>query len=161
MGTYLQFRIGGEAFACSLVDIREIIHPPRLIRPANAPSVLDGFADIGGSLVAVLRLDRLFGIEYRVPVLYRHILRLKDNRSCIGLLVDRAEAVTTAGDEDRRPASDDLPFSSGITGALATGNGLVHELSLPAVLSDAEQQFLAGLVAEEERRRALFEEGSA
>lgn len=160
MYRYLQFNVGGEKFACDMREVREIIHPPRLIRPAGSPAILDGFADIGGNLVAILRLDRLLEVDYRTPLLYRHILCLKDGLAHIGLLTDRAERMLVVSDADRRPVSGEPSFGAGIAGALETPEGLVHEISLARILSQAERQFVADLVEAEERRRELFQESA-
>ena len=58
----IAFTVSGRRLALPLAGVSRAVALPRLEVPAGAPAFLEGFFDLRGSEVAVLRADRLLDL---------------------------------------------------------------------------------------------------
>jgi purine-binding chemotaxis protein CheW len=118
------FHVADEMFAMPLSDVREMIRMPDVVRvPLSAPA-LQGLANRRGTVLPVLRLRRIFGMEAvehndatRVVVL--------DQGQPVSLVVDRMANVVTVDGENIEPASsiEGTVHTDMMTGMIKTNDG--------------------------------------
>ena len=60
MHHFLAFELSESVFAVPLEEVHSIVHLPALSRPPGMPVLLEGFLNLRGKVVPVVRLDRLF-----------------------------------------------------------------------------------------------------
>lgn len=57
------FKLGGEEYALSIDQIKEVVLTPRIAKMPQTPSYIKGVANIRGNIIAILDLEEKFGIE--------------------------------------------------------------------------------------------------
>lgn len=148
----LVFRLSGEACAFPVKSVREIVHMARLSRPPGLPSILEGFLNLRGAAVPVLRLDRLFHLPERTPGLYTPLLILRGPDAPLALTVDAVSEVLSVSEEDLLPVREADLFN-GCVGAEAVLNGrVVHLLSPERLLLEQERRRIAEFQAVAQQR---------
>lgn len=145
MRRYLVFRIAGEAGAVPLEAVREVVPMTALARSPGQPSVLEGFLNLRGVLVAVLRLDRLFPVPPMMPGLYTPLIVLGGARPA-ALLVDEAVGIFAAP-EELLPVEESSCFNSCALGQVIWEGRAVPVLSGERLLLEKERQCVAELQA--------------
>jgi purine-binding chemotaxis protein CheW len=84
---YLTFRSGTQRLALHAGEVTEIVRPPRVTRLPHAPDALRGVANLRGTVLPIVALDRLMGGDAGVETPASRVLVL--NRAApLGLLVD-------------------------------------------------------------------------
>src|SRR6187200_161668 len=93
--TRIVFTLAGERFALPIASVEAVGAPPPLARVPHAPPALLGAGHLGGRIVPIVDLARLFGRERgsRVYDGSGEIVRLRVADGCIGLWVDKVERV--------------------------------------------------------------------
>jgi purine-binding chemotaxis protein CheW len=121
---FVIFHVADEMFAMPLSDVREIIRMPDVVRVPLSPPALEGLANLRGTVLPVIQLRRIFGMEQvehndatRVVVL--------DQGQPVGLVVDRMANVVTVDGENIEPASsiEGTVHTDMMTGMIKTNDG--------------------------------------
>jgi purine-binding chemotaxis protein CheW len=106
----LVFHLGGALAALPLENVERILPMAELAHPPGLPSMLEGFLNLAGIVVPVLRLDRLLQLPVQPPGLYSMLILLK------GLVDSLAPTLTTVAPmgylqvhQLKVLAKDDLP----------------------------------------------------
>lgn len=123
-----------------------------LAQPPGLPRLLEGFLNLRGDIVPVVRSDRLFALAERAPGLYSHILILRPHRHLMGMLVDSAREVFPADAEQLLAAPAGSSFHDCARAVFRLGDQPVHVLAPDRLLLDIEQRAIADFQAEAERR---------
>jgi purine-binding chemotaxis protein CheW len=153
----LVFQVAGQAYALPLTQIREILFLAALSRPPGLPAMVAGLLNLGGTAVAVLRLDRLFGLPEQTPTLYTPLLLVRDTDPPLALQVGRVNDIVTVDDEAVLPVPADHSFNDCADGLVTTGNRVVVLLSAERLLLEKEQQHLAEVQDREQARLRSWE----
>ena len=121
---FVIFHVADEMFAMPLSDVREIIRMPDVVRVPLSPPALEGLANLRGTVLPVIQLRRIFGMEQvehndatRVVVL--------DQGQPVGLVVVRMANVVTVDGENIEPASsiEGTVHTDMMTGMIKTNDG--------------------------------------
>src|SRR6185503_10426760 len=83
------FELAGEKFAIRLEAISEIVAMAALSRPPSISSVLDGFLNLGGTALPVLRTATLLGLADEGPQLHTPLLVVRQESRLVVLRVSR------------------------------------------------------------------------
>jgi purine-binding chemotaxis protein CheW len=151
-GTLLVFHLAGQLCGVSLNWVQEIVPMARLSRPPGLPSIIEGFLNLGGTAVSVLRLDRLFNLGEVVPGLYTPLAILRTSDGPIALLVDDVSEIVTDSPETRLPIHEKQSFN-GCAEAEVTVNGrTIHLLSPERILLEQERRKVTEFQALEQQR---------
>jgi purine-binding chemotaxis protein CheW len=129
-----------------------------LARSPALPAALAGFLNLGGTAVAVLRLDRLFGLPDSAPGLYTPLILLRDADPPVALAVERVNRIARLGPGAVRPVRPDDSFNGAVVGTATLDDQLLLVLSAERLLLDKEQQILAEYQDREQQRVAALEE---
>jgi purine-binding chemotaxis protein CheW len=122
---------------------------PLLGRPPGLPSLLEGFLDLRGTAVPVLRIDRLFDLPLHSPGLYTPLVILRGGDYPIGLLADRVTGVFSAPAEAFLPVQEKHCFNDCTEAELVLeqAGGPIHVLWRERLLLEQERCRLAELQA--------------
>lgn len=139
MGLYgmivLTFRIASYWCALRAQAVHEIVPLAATCRAPGQPEIIEGFLNLRGTLLPVVRLAVLFGLRFE-PLPSNLILVVKGEGGPVGLLVDEVESVTPATGELRRVsmghtateyAEGELAVDGRNVALLATGQLLLAE----------------------------------
>jgi purine-binding chemotaxis protein CheW len=145
------FRLGGHNFAVALESISEIVPMATLSRPPLLPSILEGFLNIGGAPVAVLRVSELLGLHRDPLELYTPLVILRGEPP-MALLVASVTGIQSVSAASLAPLSDAGSFNGCIEAELDVKGETVHILSLRRLLLEKEQRTVAAFQEIETRR---------
>ena len=146
----LVFDVGETRCALRREGVQEILPLPRLWRPPSLPRPVAGFFNFGGTAVAAVRLDILFGMR-ETPTdahdLYRHLILIRESKSKhpMALLVDRVVDVTSVTEQQLSPVRETSSLNGCVEAELDLSGRLVHLLSLDKILFAEEQEAIAVL----------------
>jgi purine-binding chemotaxis protein CheW len=135
----LKFSVSGHACALRLSLVSEVLPYAHLTRPPGLPSVLDGFLNLGGTAVAVLRLDRLFDFPPTPVSLYTPLVVLRAEGPPAALLVDSVAGVICPPAEALVPLRDQNSFNGCAEAEILMPDGTVHLLSPARLLLEQER----------------------
>jgi chemotaxis signal transduction protein len=139
----LVFRLGDECFGIRTRCLAEVFHLPRLMSPPALPPAVLGFADVGGTAVAVLRLDRLLGLREEPPHLYTPVLLLRHRSPPLALAVHGVVTTLVAEEDQRVPVEPGSSFNGCLEAEVASPLGTVHLLAESRLLLVEERERLA------------------
>jgi purine-binding chemotaxis protein CheW len=157
---FLVFRLPGHACAVSLILVQEVVPMAELSRPPGLPPVVEGFLNLGGSAVPVLRPDRLLGLPEVAVGLYTPLIVLRQGRGSLALLVETVEVIGPATERLPLPtgAEGGYSFNDCAEGQVVVGKKNAVVLSVERLLLEKERQCLAHLQAIEQERLRRLEE---
>jgi purine-binding chemotaxis protein CheW len=154
----LVFRLGPQAYALPLAEVREVIPLAALYAPPLMPALLAGFLNLGGTAVPVVRLDRLFDLpEPPPPGRYTPLLLLRAHEGSLALLVERIDSIVKLADADVLPVAPEQAFNDCVTGVATVDAHVVLILSSERLLLEKEQQYLAEVQDREQARLRAVE----
>jgi chemotaxis signal transduction protein len=155
----LVFHLGGRACALPVERVQEIAPMARLARPPGLVSFIEGFLNLRGTAVPVLRLDLLFHLPPAAPQLYTPLIVLRDSACPVALCVERVAWIISPPAEALLPIRErhccnDCAESEVV---LDQESPAIHVLSADRLLLEKERQCLAQLQAEAQRRLSEIE----
>lgn len=144
------FRMGGEEFGLSIMRIREIVRPLRIVRVPRAPSFVEGVVNLRGAILPVIDLRERFRLPREADERRARFLVVGIARSLVVFVVDEVREVIRAPRDAILPAP---PIVRGIDasyllGVLPVGDRLVMLLHPERVLSAVEAVELSRMEAE-------------
>jgi purine-binding chemotaxis protein CheW len=139
--------ISGSAVALPLAAVREVVPMAALTRVPTGPALLEGFLNLGGELVPVLRTDHLLSLRESRPTPGSRIVVLAGGGA---LLFDAVHGVGTG--TALHPLRPEDSFNGAAEGLLEVGEAAYHLLRPERLLLEAERRRLEEL-AEVERQR--------
>jgi purine-binding chemotaxis protein CheW len=151
------FRLGGNRFCLPTLHVQEVAPMATLLRPPGLPSVLEGFLNLGGVGVPVLRLARLFGLAEGEPDYGTALVILRCEPS-LALLVDEVENVVEMAAEARVSLDPGNTFNDGTSGSWDDGRGPIHVLAVERILLEEERLRLTELQAQMQTRLQMLDE---
>ncbi|MBC7951325.1 MAG: chemotaxis protein CheW [Rhodospirillaceae bacterium] len=139
---HVVFRLSGIRLALPADCMAEMVLEPRLTRPPTAPPVVAGVMDLRGSLIPVIRLDRLLDLPPPARTPFRPVLVLsRPPPAPWAVLVEAVEEVL--GPEFPRVAApSDLAFDDCVLGMLVLPGGPVPVLAPERLLRKREAMAL-------------------
>jgi purine-binding chemotaxis protein CheW len=146
------FQIGSIDFALRLECVREIVPMATLSRPPATPPLLEGFLNLGGAAVPVLRLGPLLGlapepIERHTPLI---VARLRSQE--LALLVSRVTAVAAVDADGITRISESESFNGCVEAGVTAGGRTAHLLSGDRLVLERERAAIDAFQAIETRR---------
>lgn len=156
--TLLVFEVGGQACALPVEDVQEIVPLPLLAHPPGLPPALEGFLNLRGAAVPVLRLARLFDLAIVPPGLYTPLVILRGEGGPVALLVDRVERLVEVLPAELAPIGRDNCFKDCAEAEVVSAGRTVHLLSPRRLLLERERECLEQL---RERAQASLQDWEA
>jgi purine-binding chemotaxis protein CheW len=139
----LVFQVGEQLCALSVEVVREIVPMAELARPPGQPSVLEGFLNLHGTAVPVLRIHRLFDLPAPEPGLYTPLIILRGGQYPTALLVDSVTEIVSPPADAFLPVEKDSCFNDCAQAQVAVGDRTAHLLSSERLLLEKERRCVA------------------
>ncbi len=154
------FELGGHRLALRLDLVSEILPMAELSRPPSAPTILEGFLNLGGVAVPVIRLAEILGLRHETPGLHTPLIVVRAGGLMLALLVTQAMGIAEVRSADVVPIGDNDSFNGCVDGDVTAAGQTWHLLALDRVLLVRERQVLAEFQATETKRLAALEQGA-
>ncbi len=148
----LVFEVSGSFCGLPVELVREIAHIPAVMRVPGQPSILEGFLNLRGQLVALVSLARLLRLPSHEPGLYASVIFVRGTANDLGVLVDSVDGVMAVAAGDLQPLPANYSLNDCLVAHFTSDNRLVTLLAVDRILLDEERQRIADL-AEQARRR--------
>ena len=145
--TLLVFELAGRACALPVETVQEIVPMAELAHPPGLPCVLEGFLNLRGGAVPVLRLNRLFDLPARPPGLHTPLIILPTRPCALALLAEAVTGIVTVPSGSILPIRDKNCFNDCVEAEMEIHERLVHLLSPERLLLEKERQCVAELQA--------------
>lgn len=142
-GDLLVFQLCGHICAVPARKVQEIVPMALLAQPPGLPSLLEGFLNLRGMAMPVLRLARLFDLPALAPGLYSPIILLRGNLYPLGLLVDAVTGIVSPPADGYLPVGGKNCFNDCAQAEVVLNNHTVHLLSCERLLLEKERQCVA------------------
>jgi purine-binding chemotaxis protein CheW len=147
-----QFELAGYNFGVRLESVREIVPMAALSRPPSIPSILEGFLNLRGTSLAVLRMALVLGLPEHQLELHTPLVIVRSGNVPLALLVTRVTGIVSVPIGAWAAISKSDSFNGCVDGLFTTAGGAVHLLSLDRLLLEKEMQVLAEFQSIETRR---------
>ena len=148
---FLKFKIGDLLCAVAIARVREVLPMVELIRPPRGPRVLEGYLNLGGTAVPVLRLDRVLDLPERMVTAADHLILIRLGDRAVALLVERALELMRVEDREMI-AGEFAKLSPCVAGEIRGPAGPVHVLDVDRLVLDVERRALDEFALEAQRR---------
>ncbi len=148
----LIFQLGEHVCGLPVAAVQEVLPLALLARPPGMAPLLEGFLNLRGTAVPVLRTHRLFALAAKTPGLYTPLVLLKNGGFPLALLVDTLLQVAAIPGDAFLPVRDKSCFNDCAEAEVAQEAQRVHVLSPERLLLEEERRRLAELQAMEQRR---------
>jgi purine-binding chemotaxis protein CheW len=139
----------GEQTTCALPveAVQEIVPMALLSKPPGAPSFLEGFLNLRGRAVPVLRLNRILDLPLQEADLNTLIIVLKNRTDPWALMVHRVEQLLTVPSDTIVSEGQDYSFNNCVEGQIQSDSKMINLLSAERLFLEQEQRRVAELQA--------------
>jgi purine-binding chemotaxis protein CheW len=141
--TVLIFQVGENACAIRIDAVQELVPMCMLSRAPGQPPLVEGFLNLRGTAVPVLRMNRLFDLPAAPPGLHSPLIVLRGNPFPTALLVDRVSDVVRA--QQLAPVGGNVTFNDCAEAEFTYQGGPVYLVSAGRLLLEGERQRVAEL----------------
>lgn len=128
---FVGFRLGGEDYAIAITKIQEIIVMKPITRIPQVPAFIEGLINLRGSVIPVVNLRTLFGLEHRDLDDETRTIIVNVGDRTIGYIVDEVTQVMRIASDQIQPA--------------------------PVSITSVSKQHIAGLAQLEDRLLVILE----
>lgn len=139
----LIFHLSGLDCAFPLEAVREIVPMAMLFSPPGMPSGLEGFLDLRGTAIPIVRLDRLFDLCEQRPGMHTPMIVLRGTGNPIGILVDSVRGIVPLVAARLLGLPESATFQGCARASFELDGDLIHLLSPDALLDANEVRLLA------------------
>ncbi|MCK9522368.1 MAG: chemotaxis protein CheW [Proteobacteria bacterium] len=117
---FLCFTLGREEFGIDLHLVKQIVSPPPITFVPRTRSYFLGVISVRGSVVTLIDLRQLLGLDPAVRDKASRILLLNIDREPVGLMVDRVTQVrrVAPNDFETNPILEENPATAHVVGIL-------------------------------------------
>lgn len=133
----LAFWVADEEYAVDIVEIQEIIKLPFITEVPRVKSSILGIISLRGTIVPVLDLRVVLGLDRRSVTRFSRILVLRADGDYVGLLVDRVTSVVRFERDklESKPRAMQRDTDELLEGVGRIGDRMVIILDVPAILN--------------------------
>ena len=103
---FVAFRIDNQTYAFRIEQIQEIVILDHVTRTPQVPAYVEGVANLRGSIIPVINLRKLFGLEPRPTDNETRTIVVNVGPRTIGCTVDTVSQVVRISSDDIRAAPD-------------------------------------------------------
>lgn len=156
---FVIFQLEGLFCALPSKAVSEILPVAEFFRPPQMPSILEGFLNLEGEAIPVLRLGRLLvpGNEKGAASgLYSHLILIRSKLRALLLEVEKALEVKDLPDQAFLPFDSGHSLGGCVEAQAEEGGRKIYVLSPERLFLREEEERVAGLqVLEQERLQGL------
>jgi len=146
------FQVKEYRCALRVEDVEELLPMAKLWKTPGMPAAMEGMLNLGGRILPVFRMDRIFKTQEVQLELYTPILLVKSDKGSVGFIIEKAVGVHTVEGKDvaamKTSVSDDA-----IEAEITIKDQKVALLSIAKLLDREEIQKAKALGTEIETRK--------
>ncbi len=146
------FQVKEYSCALRVEDVEELLPMAKLWRTPGMPAAMEGMLNLGGRILPVFRMDRLFHTQEIQLELYTPILLVKSEKGSVGFIIEKALGVHTVESKDVA-AKKGIVSDDAIEAEITIKDQRVALLNVPKLLAREEVQKAKELGAEIETRK--------
>lgn len=137
---FVGFRLDEQAYAFRIEQIQEIVILDKVTRTPQVPDYCDGVSNLRGSIIPIINLRQLFGLEPRAVDAETRTIVVNVGERTMGCTVDMVSQVVRIPEADIQPAPDTITANRAdyIAGFAKLDGDLIIVLDINALL-DPEQ----------------------
>ena len=135
------FAVGAEHYALPIDQIKEVVVTPNVARIPQTPDYVKGVANIRGNVLAIVDLEKKFGVTPPTDVLPRYTLVLESAELHVGLMVRNVPNTLSVAQSDIDPSPNLI--GEGEEQPIA---GIVKHANRMIILIDAPRLLRGGVV---------------
>jgi purine-binding chemotaxis protein CheW len=151
-GKLLVFEAGGRECALPVEAVQEIVPMAALASAPGQPPIVEGFLNLRGTAVPVVRFDRLFGLPGEPPGLYTPLIVLKGSPQPTGLMVGAVKEIAAAPPEAWQPVGETGSLNGCARAEVRLGERDVSVLDPGRLIIEQERRRIEELQAGIQRR---------
>lgn len=142
---FVGFRLGGEDYAIAITKIQEIIVMKPITRIPQVPSFIEGLINLRGSVIPIVNLRTLFGLERRDLDDETRTIIVNVGERTIGYIVDEVTQVMRIASDQIQDAPVSITAGSKqhIAGLAQLEDRLLVILEIERLLKPEEFEFSA------------------
>jgi purine-binding chemotaxis protein CheW len=143
------FQVGGQDYAFRIEQIQEIVILRQVTKLPQVPSYVDGVANLRGSIIPIINLRLLFGVEPRPSDENTRTIVVNVGTRIMGCVVDSVSQVIRIPEESIQTAPETVTLGAAhyIHGFARADNRLMIVLNINELLDLNRLQELRGTVA--------------
>jgi purine-binding chemotaxis protein CheW len=141
------FSLDDQRYALPLNFVKRSIRVVAITPLPQAPDIVLGVIDLGGTVVAVIDIRQRFNHRSRDVRLSDHLVIATTGRRTIALLVDETRGVIETSPDSYAPAETILPRLKLVAGAIKLADGLILIHDLDRLLSIDEEAAIDGALS--------------
>lgn len=142
MAPLLAFRLDQHAFALPLAQAERALQAVAVTPLPQAPAIVRGIVNIGGSIVPIIDLRRRFGLPDRDIELADQMLLARSAGRTLAMIVDTVLGVISCDEKDFLPIERIVAGTAYLRGIAKSPGGMILIHDLDSFLSLAEGQAL-------------------
>jgi purine-binding chemotaxis protein CheW len=133
---FVGFRLADQNYVFRIERIREIVIPTGIASLPEVPACIDGVCNLRGTIIPIVNLRVLFGLERRVTDAETRTIVVNVGSRVMGCLVDSVSRVMRIASEQIQPVQDAVLASgrSFIEGFARSGDDLFIMLDVDQLL---------------------------
>ncbi len=94
------FQVKEYRCALRVEDVEELLPMAKLWKTPGMPASMEGMLNLGGRVLPIFRMDRLFKVSEIALELYTPILLVKSEKGSVGFIIEKAIGVHTIEAKD-------------------------------------------------------------
>jgi purine-binding chemotaxis protein CheW len=154
---FLVFHVCGLDCAFPIESVLEVVPMATLFSPLGLPSVLEGFLELRGIAVPVVRLNRLFDFPDWQPGLHTPIIVLRGVSGPVGVLVNSVRAIVPLLSSRLLAVPGNGTFRNCAIAVAQLDGDPIHLISPGALMEEGENHLLADYRAMAQARLLHFQ----
>jgi purine-binding chemotaxis protein CheW len=141
---YLIFVVAGQPYAVPISDVREVVLMAELSPTLGPSQYIQGLLNLSGEAIAVIRLNRILGLEDFKAGLYSHIILAQFQGKTFGFLTEGVQKILLVSQSDLTDVQADKNFGGFAAAMLRDGKDFVPCLSISNVLQSLASEITRG-----------------
>jgi len=132
---FVGFQIAGQEYAFRIEQIQEIVILDQVTKTPQVPSYVEGVSNLRGSIIPIINLRRLFGLEAKPVDSETRTIVVNVGDKTMGCTVDMVSQVMRIPEENIQPAPDTVTAGAAyIAGFARVNNRLMILLDIDELL---------------------------
>lgn len=148
---FVGFELAGQAYAFRIEQIQEIVILKQVTKTPQVPEYVEGVANLRGSIIPIINLRRLFGLEPRPADAETRTIVVNVGQRTMGCTVDMVSQVMRIPEENIQPAPETVTAggASYISGFARMHERLMILLEIDELLDPAKLEQVKQAAAQE------------
>jgi len=147
------FQVKEYRCALRVEEVEELLPMAKLWKTPGMPAAMEGTLNLGGKIIPVFRMDKIFKTQEIPLLLYTPILLVKSEKGAIGFIIEKAIGVHTIESKDIASNRGSVVTNDAIEAEITIGDERVALLSVKNLLFKEELENVGNYDADAQSRK--------